>query len=312
MREQSDRYQEGRVKKDVALRLIFYEQRMVGATGIDQCAASECWDTNEESGWTTNRDCAAGSGVTTVEPPVCSAAHGKALCCCWRVWDHPTVSTGAPAMRASFKSCGHMELDYRPEIDVEAGTVPTDAPGLPRTGPHRYDFVENFRLTSTDLGWKTGEPKWEDAGAYGYIRFTFYESLTPEVLSRYSDPPEMCADELLLPEMVNFVISLNQPLPACVKYPAPVGSEEWKSSERKFLIEGCSRGTLKAQGWCNDDCTECSIAKLELDTSRLCIEGQRSDHYDWMDHRIEVRCPVYPCAYGSRALLAVAILGLLF
>ena len=35
-----------------------------------------------------------------------------------------------------------------------------------------------------------------EVGAYGFIRFTFYESLTPEVLSRYSDPPEMCADDL--------------------------------------------------------------------------------------------------------------------
>ena len=58
-------------------------------------------------------------------------------CCCFRIWDHPAVTKGAPAMRASYKSCGHMELDYRPEISAADGSVPTDTPGLPRTGPHR-------------------------------------------------------------------------------------------------------------------------------------------------------------------------------
>jgi hypothetical protein len=170
------------------LRVVYYEDRMVGAASLAECSRAECWVTDLD-GYNTSRLCPQTSGITVVTPPVCSAAPGKSLCCCFRIWEHPFITDKnrtdrPPIMSVKTETCGHMELDLtvmKPRSREEYGTdygeeeVPEGEAIVPEAmlpngpqfefdarnpGPHRYTYVSDFRVGTKKIGWDV-LPDWE-------------------------------------------------------------------------------------------------------------------------------------------------------
>merc|ERR1712216_94111 len=148
---------------------------MVGAASLAECSRAECWVTDLD-GYNTSRLCPQTSGITVVTPPVCSAAPGKSLCCCFRIWEHPFItdtnrSDRPPTMSVKTQTCGHMELDltelkplhredYETEGEAEGMQPAAMLPDGPQfkydfrnPGPHRYTYVNDFREKTKKIGW---------------------------------------------------------------------------------------------------------------------------------------------------------------
>lgn len=312
-----------------ALRLIFYEQSMVGATSLAECEAAECWAVND-AGFRSNRNCSRDTGVTTVEPPVCTAAHGRPLCCCFRVWEHPETFDGPAPMEIAYETCGHMELDLRPDFAklnagkggrrlgrrANASRAPwanvSRAPWSsalsveswqrrllggsrehevkPPTGPHRYEYVQDYRIATGDIGWDKGLPMWQDVGAGGYMEFTFYDRLTEARLALLPEggaDPTDCDERLLMREGTNpptkLRFELNRPLPACVPYPVPPGGEGWSSTGKYFHIKECSYDTVYGDAYCDSSCEEmsCQFQGVAIFTSPDCQVKNVPHALDW-------------------------------